>query len=109
MLLNVDFVPILPQPLPESAEFALHLLFSVALALIYATVLARARTARRRAFPLGIVAGLAAAPLYFPLAALSDRVPAVDDLEAIFWWTVGHLLYGVLLGLFGRRFARQSK
>ena len=109
MLLNVDFVPFLPQPLPEAFEFALHLLFSIGLALAYAVVVSRVPAARRRAFALGIAAGLAAAPLYFPLAALSDRVPAIGDALAILWWTAGHLLYGILLGLFGRSFARQSK
>ncbi len=106
LLLNVDFVPFLPQPLPEWFEFALHLLFSIGIALVYTAVVTRFPATRRRAFALGVAAGLAAAPLYFPLAALSDRVPAIDDLEAFFWWTAGHLLYGILLGLLGRKFAR---
>ncbi|MCI3922768.1 hypothetical protein MO973_21295 [Paenibacillus sp. TRM 82003] len=108
LLLNVDFVPGLPQPLPEWFEFALHLVVSVIIGSVYAALLYRFPAVRRRPIAAGIVAGLSAVPLFYPLTALSERTPAPDDLTALAWWIAGHLLYGIVLGIYGWALARRS-
>jgi hypothetical protein len=104
LLLNVDFVPFLPQPLPEWLEFILHLIVSVGISALYIMLLLRYPSLRTKALRLGIAAGALAIPTFIPLTLLSTRTPAIDDGVALFWWVVGHLLYGVGLGLYGRLF-----
>lgn len=95
LLLNVDFVSFLPPRLPEWIEFGLHLMVALAIGLVYAfwnSILAYPR-------PLltATVLGLLSSLLFFPLASLSDRVPAPGDMQAFGWWFAGHLLFGILL------------
>lgn len=101
LLLNVDFIKFLPQPLPEWFEFLLHLLVSLGLGVVYVLWI----QIRRPLHPwLGaVVLGLAASLLYFPLSLASHRVPEPNDLSALSWWFAGHLLYGLVLGFFGLR------
>ncbi|MWV44388.1 hypothetical protein GRF59_12180 [Paenibacillus sp. HJL G12] len=97
LLLNVDFVSFLPSVMPEWIEFALHLIVSLVIGLLYAGWIMISR--RPRPFRSAIVLGILSALLFFPLAFLSDRVPSPGDMPAFAWWLAGHLLYG--LALFG--------
>lgn len=102
LLLNVDFVPFLPQPLPEWIEFGLHLIVSVIIAIVYLFLLNRFTLVAKRPILFGLIAGCFAIPTFIPLTLLSERTPAIDDMAALFWWIAGHLLYGWLLGGYGR-------
>lgn len=102
LLLNIDFIPSIPQPLPEWIEFALHLIVAVVLAIVYVWLVSRFAIIRGHYFVVGLSVGIMTIPAFFPLTALSDRTPATDDWVAFGWWTAGHLLYGALLGLCGR-------
>lgn len=97
LLLNIDFMPYMPERLPESAEFALHLAVSLPLGIVY--MLAAERTGRP--VRTGIVFGLAAAVLTWPpLTMLSDRVPSIVNGRALLLWLAAHICYGLLLSLF---------
>jgi flagellar biosynthesis protein FliR len=98
LLLNIDFVPGLPPRLPEWIEFSLHLVVSVVIGIFYIWWIRRSGRPVRR----GIFIGAASSLLYLPLSPLSSRVPDLNDAGAIFYWVVGHLLFGALLGLFGK-------
>ncbi|MCW3793673.1 hypothetical protein OM416_18950 [Paenibacillus sp. LS1] len=98
LLLNIDFVPGLPLTLPEFIEFSLHLIVSVAIAIFYLWWVQRSGLPMFKGILLGAVSSL----LYIPLSQLSPRVPDLYDLTAILYWIVGHLLFGIVLGLCGK-------
>lgn len=104
LLLNVDFVPWLPPILPEWFEFTLHLLVSVIIGLFYFWWI------QRSDFPLakGVLLGAFSSLLYIPLSLLSVRVPGLLDFKAITLWIIGHLLFGILLGVCGWIWKRQK-
>ena len=98
LLLNIDFVPGLPPRLPEWIEFSLHLAVSVIIGIFYIWWIRRSG----RPVSRGVLIGAASSLLYLPLSPLSPRVPDLNDAGAIFYWVVGHLLFGTLLGLCGK-------
>ncbi|MBD8839950.1 hypothetical protein IFU39_19230 [Paenibacillus sp. CFBP 13594] len=98
LLLNIDFVPGLPPTLPEIIEFSLHLVVSVVIGILYVWWV---RLTGRPMFK-GILLGAASSLLYIPLSQLSSRVPDLYDVSAILYWIVGHLLFGIMLGLCGK-------
>jgi hypothetical protein len=108
LLLNVDFVPFLSQPLPEWLEFGLHLIVSVVIAIVFLFLLNRFTAIAKRPILFGIIAGCLAIPTFIPLTLLSERTPAIDDMAALFWWIAGHLLYGWLLGGYGRLISKKK-
>ncbi len=95
LLLNVDFVPQLPQPLPEWFEFSLHLIVSLVIGIMFCALMSW----RRKALMWGLLMGIAPIPLFIPLTLLSDRTPAIDDFSALTWWIIGHVIYGLSLSL----------
>ncbi|GBF74496.1 hypothetical protein PA598K_02844 [Paenibacillus sp. 598K] len=100
LLLNVDFIPWLPEALPEWLEFAMHLVVAVPLGWACAYLAVR----YGRPLRFGAATGLAAAVLtWAPLTALSDRTPDTADIGALRWWLAAHLIYGLVLGLALRR------
>ncbi|WKL00442.1 hypothetical protein Q0F98_25625 [Paenibacillus amylolyticus] len=98
LLLNIDFVPGLPSTLPEFIEFSLHLVVSILIGIFYVWWV------RRTGRPMfkGVLLGAASSLLYIPLSQLSSRVPDLYDVAAIVYWIVGHLLFGIVLGLCGK-------
>lgn len=96
LLLNVDFIPNIPQPLPEWIEFSLHLVVSVAIGIVYQLL----NVWRFKPWSWGILMGIVPVPLFIPLTLMSARTPAIDDTSALVWWVVGHLLYGASLPVF---------
>ncbi|MCP1182813.1 hypothetical protein [Paenibacillus sp. 1781tsa1] len=98
LLLNIDFVPGLPPTLPEWIEFSLHLFVSVFIGIFYLWWV------RHSGHPMfkGILLGAGSSLLYIPLSQLSSRVPNLYDITAILYWVIGHLLFGIVLGLCGK-------
>ncbi|MEK3774241.1 MULTISPECIES: hypothetical protein [Paenibacillus] len=98
LLLNIDFVPGLPPTLPEIIEFSLHLFVSVFIGIFYLWWV------RHSGHPMfkGILLGAGSSLLYIPLSQLSSRVPNLYDITAILYWVIGHLLFGIVLGLCGK-------
>jgi hypothetical protein len=95
LLLNVDFIPYLPMPLPEWIEFSLHLLVSVAIGIMYSIAI----NWRNHPWTWGLILGILPIPLFIPLTLLSERTPAIDDTNALVWWIIGHILYGLNLAV----------
>lgn len=98
LLLNVDFMQWLPNPMTELAEFALHLMFALPLGVLFLVLL------RIWKSPLGLGLGMSlaiACCTWIPLTQLSDRVPSSADTTALLWWISGHLIYGAVLAGFG--------
>ncbi|ETT38875.1 hypothetical protein NSQ20_07445 [Paenibacillus sp. FSL K6-1122] len=98
LLLNIDFVPGLPPTLPEFIEFSLHLIVSVVIGIFYLWWVRHSGRPMIKGILLGAVSSL----LYIPLSQMSSRVPDLYDVSAILYWIVGHLLFGIVLGLCGK-------
>ncbi|OMF37130.1 hypothetical protein BK133_07580 [Paenibacillus sp. FSL H8-0548] len=98
LLLNIDFVKWVPDGLNEQLEFALHLIVSIPLAIIYLALLSIWRSPVVLSFGMSIAA---ACCTWIPLTQLSVRTPDMSDLTALFWWLMGHFLYGAVLACFG--------
>ncbi|MDQ8738649.1 hypothetical protein [Paenibacillus sp. LHD-38] len=106
LLLNVDFIDWLPQPLPELAEFALHLIVALPLGMLFLALL------RIWKSPLGLGLGMGlalACCTWIPLTQLSERVPSSADIAALLWWITGHLLYGTVLAYFGKSWIKKGR
>jgi len=98
LLLNIDFVPFLPERLPEPIEFTLHIVVSVIIAWLYSVWIRFSPHPWR----YGLLIGLASSLLFIPLTLMSDRVPAITDMTAYRYWLAGHMLYGLSLGWLGK-------
>lgn len=107
LLLNIDFIPYVPERLAEQLEFALHLGVSLTIGIAYIAWLTGERGTRLRLpqldrpWPAGLLFGSLPILLFIPLTLVSERTPAIDDFAALAWWIAGHVLYGVILGSFG--------
>ncbi|ALC92917.1 hypothetical protein AM500_20015 [Bacillus sp. FJAT-18017] len=93
LLLNVDYVPMLNRiTFPEALEFGIHLLISILVSMILG--------ARPRSKAFFILAGMVIGIVLYPTTLLSNRTPGLLDFQAIFYWLVGHALYGYVLSIF---------
>jgi hypothetical protein len=115
LLLNIDFVPGVKTRLAEPIEFAIHLAVSLVIGLLFMWWIERgvarfANLPTRMFHPLAgsILFGLAPILLFVPLTLSSDRVPAITDMVALGWWSLGHLIYALVLLGYGY-FARLTK
>jgi hypothetical protein len=98
LLLNVDFVRWLPNPMSELAEFALHLSVAMPVGILFLGLLRFWHSS----LALGLGVGTAiACCTWIPLTQLSSRTPDTWDAEALVWWVTGHLIYGMILACFG--------
>lgn len=104
LLLNVDFIPGFSQDTSELLEFTLHLITSIGIAFIFVTAVQRLGSP----WLWGLFLGILAAFLYIPLSLLSLRVPTLHDSAAIIYWSIGHLMFGLLLGALGRLLIQRS-
>jgi hypothetical protein len=101
LLLDVDYIPGVHLANYEQIEFALHLLVSLAIGLSYFLWMEKHAGKWAKPIRAGLLFGLSPILLFFPLATLSDRGPAPTDLTALFWWALGHFVYGIILSLYG--------
>lgn len=101
LLLNVDFIPGLGGSLPEWFELSLHLAVSVVIGFLYAFLLGRLE----KPWLPGLLLGIAPIPLFIPLTqlAVSAGTPGLSDVDAMIWWIAGHLFYGMILAVMGRK------
>ena len=101
LLLNVDYIPIVKEyQFPEVIEVFFHLIVSVVLCIILVFLCDKSSGFIRKhaiLFPLivNVVIGL----LLYQTTSFSDRTPDVTNMMSLFWWTFGHALYGLLVGI----------
>ncbi|MDL4842893.1 hypothetical protein [Aquibacillus rhizosphaerae] len=95
LLMNVDFVI---NDIPLILEWLLHMTISWGISLIF-VVLIRMKTYPSIKIQWSIVcilSGLASLS-YFPLTIIAKKeTPSVLDMEAIFYWLIGHILYAII-------------
>ncbi|MHA6260143.1 hypothetical protein ACXYMX_09530 [Sporosarcina sp. CAU 1771] len=112
LLLNVDYIPILNEyQLSESIEVLFHLIVSVAVSIcLYIALIILKLDSKKKAIYFSIAVCTLIGGLLYPTTAFSERTPEITSLPSIFYWLVGHALYGCLLGyLFSRIIKKSSK
>ncbi|MDX8288204.1 MULTISPECIES: hypothetical protein [Metabacillus] len=96
LLLNIDFI--YSRPLPELAEFILHLAVAVAIGIVCSWMTRAFRLSEGKVWAASFLLTLPAALLYFPLTILAVKeTPGIFNIEAISWWIAGHILFAAVL------------
>ncbi|MFC4321200.1 hypothetical protein [Litchfieldia salsa] len=98
LLLNVDYIPLLKDfTLSELIEFILHLIISLILAVVILFIIRfydwNNCQIVVRVTVISLIIGIA----LYPTTALSSRTPELTSIPAIFFWLIGHVLYGLVL------------
>lgn len=94
LLLNVDYFPIIQDwPMNEMQDFLLHMVVSVGLVIVLYLTLGKKVN---RYIILSVLIG----GMLYLTTAFSDRTPALTDMMAFIYWMVGHLIYGIIIGIF---------
>ncbi|MFZ5823727.1 MAG: DUF6789 family protein [Bacillota bacterium] len=96
LLLDVSFLPL---PLPTASplvEWTLHMITSFAVCGLFLVIAGQA--SGRRRLLLGMVTGAAVSLVYIPLVTVTAEPPP-QTVWAPVLWLVGHLAYGLVLGL----------
>lgn len=101
LLLNIDYIPILNVfKFPEIVEVIFHLIVSVVLATVLILILRQLPTISSiTIIALCIFVSFIIGGLYFPTTIFSERTPPLSSLPSFFYWMVGHVLYGSILGI----------
>jgi len=109
LLLNIDFIYI--GYIPEILEFIIHLAVSVIIGIIFVFFTHSLKLIQmKQQVLLSCFLTLPTVFLYFPLTILSIKeTPDILDFTAILWWTLGHLLYALILPIPLRFFSKSTK
>jgi hypothetical protein len=103
LLLNVDFIPgIIDQNFSELTEFSLHLIVAAVIGIVFGWLVEQFNLfSKKKQLFLSMAMTFPALLLYFPLTYLAaQETPALKDGLAIMLWSVGHLVFALLLPLF---------
>lgn len=106
LLLNVDFISWLPDQMSEQVEFALHMAVSLPLGILYLSLLPLWRSPARLSLGMSLAV---ACCTWIPLTQLSERPPLINDVQALLWWLIGHLVYGAVLAVFGMLWVKRGR
>jgi hypothetical protein len=71
---------------------------SIVVSLFFVWLLRRNRWSPRANFSFIVAISLLIGILLFPTTMLSTRTPELTDFGALFYWIIGHVLYGGVLG-----------
>ncbi|MEC2074936.1 hypothetical protein [Metabacillus fastidiosus] len=101
LLLNVDYIPVINRyQFSEIVEVIFHLIISVLLTgalwifLYYRKI---TEWKDRVLFCLAICFVIGA--LLYPTTAFSDRTPPLLSGSSLIYWLIGHIVYGLILGV----------
>ena len=104
LLLNVDYFPVLKNyHFPEVIEFAFHLIISLLIAGCLFALRNRLNWTNTALIVYSTISQLIIGCVLYPTTMLSDRTPVVTDAIAFSWWLIGHILYGLLVGILLRK------
>ena len=98
LLLNVDYIPVFRNyTYPEPVEVIFHLIVSIGLVFILQFVIEKRNI--KQIIGFCALASLLIGVLIYPTTVLSMRTPPIDSMAAIVYWLIGHIVYGLLLGI----------
>ncbi|MFD1017829.1 hypothetical protein [Thalassobacillus hwangdonensis] len=100
LLMNVDFIPVIGDiEWPFFMEWLFHLIISWGIGIVYVYLLkSKMRDDQGHRWSLALTLSTLAALTYFPLTELAIKpTPDLDNLIAITYWTIGHIIYSIVL------------
>ncbi|WP_417900675.1 hypothetical protein ABN702_10910 [Bacillus haimaensis] len=102
LLLNVDFIPFIGnRNFPELVEFLFHVLIAVFIGIIFAWLMERKANSKTSPYIWSFLLTLPTVFLYFPLTILAKKdTPPADDPISFSLWTIGHILFAILIPIF---------
>ena len=104
LLLNVDYIPVLKDyHFPEGIEFSFHLIISLLITSCLFILRNRLNWTNTALLVYSTISQLVIGCVLFPTTILSDRTPAITDALAFAWWLIGHILYGLIVGILLRK------
>ncbi|MET3683396.1 hypothetical protein ABID56_001491 [Alkalibacillus flavidus] len=98
LLLNIDFIYIPSETIPDNFfaafEYALHVLVATIIVTFYLYIVTKRESFWNRRVEIAGLLSFFAFLTYFPLTILAKtETPAVDDIMAIFDWFVAHVIF----------------
>lgn len=111
LLLNVDYIPIVKEyAFPEVIEVFFHLMVSIVLCIILVILYDKSSGfIRNHAIWFPFLVNIAIGLLLYPTTSFSDRTPPVTSMVSLFWWMVGHAVYGFFVGVLISRKTKSMK
>src|SRR5690625_1063186 len=99
--MQVDFIPFVNQiEFPEAIEFLFHVIVSIILTMILYFIFAHNKWNNGQICMYGTTINILIGIFIYPITLFSDRTPHFISIDAITFWLVGHLLYGLVLSVF---------
>ena len=111
LLLNVDYIPLINYfHYPELIEVCFHLVISVSLSIILASIVLRIKiTSTKSLFTFYLSMCLLIGLFLFPTTAFSTRTPSISSMPSLLYWLLGHALYGYFLAFLFVKSKRYKK
>lgn len=104
LLVNVDYIPILKNyRFPEGIEFSFHLVISWFITAIVFAIRHKYKWNNVTLIKNSVLIQIFIGCMLFPTTIFSNRTPTFTDYDALFWWLVGHVLYGIMVGTLLRK------
>lgn len=98
LLLNVDHIPFFRNyTYSEPVEVLFHLIVSIVLVFVLQFIIETKNI--KKIIVFCTVSNLVIGALIYPTTGLSTRTPPIDSVPAIVYWLIGHIVYGLLLGI----------
>lgn len=100
LLLNVDYIPIIKNfRFPEVIEFTFHLIISWLVTAIVCAIRNKYKWNNVKLMRNSVLIQLLIGCMLFPTTNFSKRTPMITDFAALSWWLVGHIVYGLMVGI----------
>ncbi|MED4401834.1 hypothetical protein ABET41_03485 [Metabacillus fastidiosus] len=101
LLLNVDYIPFINRyHFSEIVEVIFHLIISILLTgILWIFICYRKITDRKDRILFCFAACLIIGALLYPTTAFSDRTPPLLSMSSLTYWLIGHMVYGLILGI----------
>lgn len=101
LLLNVDYLPVLKNYIfPEWIEVGFHLVVSVAVGICFYIFFNKKKIDEpQKQLMYTVCCSLLIGLVLFPTTYFSLRTPSIKSGTALFYWLIGHALFGYVLGL----------
>ncbi|MCG3087882.1 hypothetical protein [Sporosarcina cyprini] len=98
LLLNVDYIPVFRNyTYSEPVEVLFHLIVSIVLVFVLQFVIEKRNI--KQIIGFCTLVNFLIGALIYPTTGLSMRTPPIDSVAAIVYWLIGHIVYGLVLGI----------
>lgn len=101
LLYNMDYIPFLKKWNDIIGAGLLFHFITCIVSVVFLFYLLKPFALERKVFPYVVTYTVGGSILFF-LSALTETPPAYNDMTAWLYWTAGHALFGIIVGLLVR-------